>query len=114
MVEIIPLYDRVLIEPLIDSEVTAGGIVLPETARHKKELGTVRAVGEGYRDPGREDRFANGASVGNMIREYPLVPLRVKVGDQVIFNKFSGADVTVDGKEYKILGEAEILAVVKD
>ena len=90
-----PLDDRVVVEPLEAEEKTAGGIVLPDTAKEKPQRGTVISVG-----PGRLlDNGQRGA-------------LSVAAGDQVIYGKYSGSEIEVDGKEVKILRESDILAKV--
>jgi chaperonin GroES len=87
-----PLDDRVVVEPLEAQEKTSGGILLPDTAKQKPQQGKVIAVGPGrMRDNG--DR----------------TPLAVKVGDTVLFGKYSGSDVEVEGRELKILRESDIL-----
>ena len=88
-----PIDDRVVIEPMESEQVTEGGIVLPETAKEKPVQGKIKAVG-----PGR--LLDNGDR---------LTP-SVKVGDVVIYGKYSGSDVKVEGKEYKVMRESEILA----
>ena len=88
-----PIDDRVVIEPMESEDVTEGGIVLPETAKEKPMQGKIKAVG-----PGR--LLDNGDR---------LAP-SVKVGDVVIYGKYSGSDVKVEGKEYKVMRESEILA----
>jgi chaperonin GroES len=90
-----PLYDHVVVEPLEAEGKTAGGIVLPDTAKEKSTQGKVLAVGGGRILP-------NGK----------VVAPSVKVGDTVIYSKYGGSDVKVDGKELKIVGESEILAVL--
>ena len=90
-----PLADRVVIEALAKDEVTKSGIVLPDTAKEKPQEGKVIAVG-------------NGKVSDNGTR----VALEVKVGDKVLFSKYAGTEVKVDGKEYLILGERDILAVL--
>lgn len=92
-----PLGNRVIVEPAESEEVTAGGIVLPETAKEKPQKGTVLAVGPGDRD---ED--------GNYI------PMDVKVGDVVLFAKYSGTEVKLDGKKLLILRESDLLAIVQN
>ncbi|MFM8272739.1 MAG: co-chaperone GroES [Gemmata sp.] len=87
-----PLDDRVVLEPTEAEEKTAGGILLPDTAKQKPQQGKVVAVGPGKLND-------NGARVA----------LAVKVGDVVLFGKYSGSDVEVNGKEYKIVRESEIL-----
>lgn len=88
-----PLDDRVVVQPVDAEEKTAGGIVLPDTAKEKPQRGTVKAVG-----PGR------------LLENGERCPLSVKVGDQVLFSKYGGTDIEVDGKEVKILRESDILA----
>lgn len=95
MTTIKPLDDRVVIEVLEAEEVTAGGIVLPGSAQEKPQRGRVTATGSGRR-LGSGDR----------------APLSVKKGDQVLFGKYAGTDVTVGDTDYKILRESEILARV--
>jgi chaperonin GroES len=90
-----PLEDRVIIEPLEQEEVTAGGIFLPETAKEKPQQGKVLAVGQGKRD-----------DKGN------LIPLDVKVGDTVLFAKYAGTEVKLNGKKQQIMRVTDILAVV--
>jgi len=91
-----PLGDKVLIRPLEREERTKGGIVLPDTAKEKPVQGEVIAVG-----PGRTSD------------EGELIPVEVKKGDRIIYGKYSGTQVKVDGEEYLIVREAEILAIVK-
>ena len=88
-----PLDDRVVLEVLDAEEKTAGGIVLPDSAREKPQRGKVNAVGEGH-------RLKDGK------RQKP----DVKKGDIVLFGKYTGSDVIIDGTEYKIMRETEILA----
>ena len=93
MTSIKPLDDRVVIEVMEAEEVTAGGIVLPGSAQEKPQRGKVTAVGAG--------RLLDGGQ---------RAALSVKKGDEVIFGKYAGTDVTVSGKDYKIMRENEILA----
>ncbi|HCN19604.1 MAG: co-chaperone GroES [Planctomycetes bacterium RIFCSPHIGHO2_02_FULL_50_42] len=91
-----PLDDRVVIERLEAEEKTAGGILLPDTAKEKPSKGKVIAVGDGrLSDDGKK------------------IPLSVKKGDKVFFSKYAGAEVTVDGKEYLIMKESDILAKIE-
>jgi chaperonin GroES len=90
-----PLDDRVVVEPVEAEEVTAGGIVLPDTAKEKPQRGTVLAVGPG--------KLLDNGQRGK---------LSVAVGDEVIYGKYSGSEVEVDGREVKILRESDILAKV--
>ncbi|MDI6823570.1 MAG: co-chaperone GroES [Bacillota bacterium] len=89
-----PLADRVVVKPLTQEERTKGGIVLPDTAKDKPQEGEVLAVG-----PGRI--LDNGARV----------EMEVKVGDRVIFSKYSGTEIKIEGEEYLIMRESDILAV---
>jgi chaperonin GroES len=94
-VEVKPLADRVLVEPIETEETTSSGIVLPDTAKEKPQQGRVVAVGSG--------RLANNGE---------RVPMSVQVGDVVLFAQYAGSEVKIDGKEYLIMNENEILAVV--
>jgi len=91
-----PLGERVVIEALEAKEKTKGGIVLPDTAKEKPQEGKVVAVGKG--------------KVGE---DGKIVPLEVKTGDKVLYGKYSGTEVNIDEKEYLIVKEEDILAVVK-
>lgn len=91
-----PLGDRVLIKPLEAQEKTKGGIVLPDTAKEKPQEGKVVAVGK-----------------GRVSEEGKLAPLEVKVGDKVLYGKYSGTEISVEGEEYLIVKEEDILAIVK-
>ncbi len=90
-----PLDDRVVVSPLEAEETTAGGIVLPDAAREKPQRGSVVAIGQG--------RLLDSGTRGE---------LSVAVGDEVIYGKYGGSEVEIDGKEYKILRESDILAKV--
>ena len=85
-----PLSDRVLVEPAQAEEMTAGGIYIPDTAKEKPQKGTVVAVGPGNKDE----------------------PTTVKVGDMVLYGKYSGTELQVDGKDYLMMRESDILAIV--
>jgi chaperonin GroES len=90
-----PLADRVVVKKLEAEDRTAGGIVLPDTAKEKPQQGEVLAAG-----PGKFDEKGN------------RTPMEVKVGDKVLFAKYSGTEVKIDGVEYLVLSERDILAVV--
>ena len=90
-----PLDDRVVVEPREAEEMTAGGIVLPDTAKEKPQRGMVVAVGPG--------KLLDSGERGK---------LSVAIGDEVIYGKYSGSDVEVDGREVKILRETDILAKI--
>ena len=91
-----PLGGRVIVEPIEQEEMTAGGIILPETAKEKPQEGKILAAGPGERDE-------NGARIA----------MEVSVGDKVLYAKYSGTEVKVDGKKLLILRESDILAVVE-
>jgi chaperonin GroES len=91
-----PLGDRIVIEVLEAKEKTKGGIVLPDTAKEKPQEGKVVAVGK-----------------GKTTEEGKTVPLEVKVSDKILYGKYSGTEVNIDEKEYLIIKEEDVLAVVK-
>ena len=91
-----PLHDRVLIRRVEEENKTPSGIIIPDTAKEKPQQGEVLAVGPGTRDE-------NGK----------LVPLDVKVGDKVLFGKWSGSEVTIDGEELLIMKESDILGIIE-
>jgi chaperonin GroES len=91
-----PLGGRVVVEPIEAEDITAGGIFLPETAKEKPQKGTIVACGEGERDD-----------------KGKRIPMDVKVGDVVLFNKYAGTEIKVDGKKVTILRENEILAIIE-
>ena len=88
-----PLGDRIVVKPVAKEEVTKGGIVLPDTAKEKPQEGEVVAVG-----PGRVTEEGN------------RIPLDVKKGDTIVYPKYSGTELKVDGEEYLIMRESEVLA----
>ncbi|HNY02747.1 MAG TPA: co-chaperone GroES [Bacteroidales bacterium] len=85
-----PLADRVLVEAAAAEDKTAGGIIIPDTAKEKPQKGTVVAVG-----PGKKDE-----------------PLTVKVGDSVLYGKYAGTEITIDGENYLIMRESDIVAII--
>ena len=92
-----PLHDRILIEPTEQEERTKGGVIIPDTAKEKPVEGRVVAVGPGARDE-------NGK----------LHPLDVKVGDRVLYGKWSGTEVKVDGEDLLIVKESDVMGVIED
>src|SRR6266446_6992718 len=90
-VHVTPLHDRVLVRRLEEKETAKGGIIIPDTAKEKPQEGEVMAIGDGKIEKGRR------------------VPLDVKVGDRILFGKFTGSDIKIDDQEYLILREEEIL-----
>jgi chaperonin GroES len=95
-VNIRPLEDRIVVQPGEGEQVTASGIVIPDTAKEKPQEGTVLAVGEGRWDDEGKKR----------------IPLDVKVGDTVLYSKYGGTEVKYNGEEYLILSARDVLAVV--
>lgn len=90
-----PLHDRVLVEPGKPEETTAGGIIIPDTAKEKPQEGTIVAAGGGkITDDGK------------------VIPLNVKVGDKVLYSKYGGTEITIDGTEYLIMRESDIYGIV--
>jgi chaperonin GroES len=89
---ITPLHDRVLVRRLEEKETAKGGIIIPDTAKEKPQEGEVMAVGAGKMEKGRR------------------IPLDVKVGDRILFGKYTGSDIKIDDQEYLIFREEEILA----
>lgn len=89
-INIKPLADRVVIEPAAAETKTSSGIIIPDTAKEKPQRGIVVAVGSGKKDE----------------------PLTVKEGDMVLYGKYAGTEITVDGKDYLIMKESDILAVI--
>jgi chaperonin GroES len=92
-----PLGDRLLVRPVEEEETTASGIVLPDTAKEKPQKGKVLAVGDGRYDEDGEKR----------------IPLDVKEGDEVLYSKYGGTDITVDGEDLLVLRESDVLARVE-
>ena len=89
-VKIKPLADRVLVEPMEAEEKTASGIIIPDTAKEKPQKGTVKAVGPGTKDE----------------------KIEVKVGDVVLYGKYSGTELNVDGNDYLMMRQSDILAII--
>ncbi|MCZ2442349.1 MAG: co-chaperone GroES [Flavobacteriales bacterium] len=89
-IDVKPLHDRVVIEPAAAVEKTASGIIIPDTAKEKPQRGTIIAVGNGKKDE----------------------PMTVKVGDAVLYGKYSGTEIQIDGKDYLIMRESDIFAIV--
>ena len=89
-VNIKPLADRVLVEPSQADEKTSTGIIIPDTAKEKPQRGSVIAVGSGKKDE----------------------PLTVKVGDNILYGKYAGTEITVDGKDFLIMRESDIFAII--
>ena len=91
-----PLYDRILIKRVDTEEKTKGGIIIPDTAKEKPQEGKVVALGK-----------------GKLLDDGSTKALDVKVGDKVLFSKYGGSDINIDGEDYLILREEEILAIIE-
>jgi chaperonin GroES len=89
-IKVKPLHDRVIVEPAAAEEKTVSGIIIPDTAKEKPQRGTIVAVGAGKKDE----------------------PMTVKVGDQVLYGKYSGTEIQIEGKDYLIMRESDIFAVI--
>lgn len=96
-VNLMPLGERILVKPLPQEEQTRGGIYLPDTAKEKPMQGEVIAVGS-----------------GRLLEDGKLIPIEVKVGERVLYGKYSGTEIKIEGEEYLIVKESEILAVVNN
>lgn len=94
--ELKPLGDRVVIEAVEQAQQSAGGVILPDTAKEKPQEGIILAVG-----PGRKTDKGE------------VIPMDLKVGDKVIYSKYSGSEIKLDGTEYLIISEKDVLAIVK-
>jgi len=90
-----PLYDRVAIKPIDQEEKTLGGIIIPDTAKEKPMQGKVIAVGKGAKD-----------------KDGNIIPLDVKVGDKVLYGKWGGTEVKVNGQEFIIMKESDIMGII--
>lgn len=91
-----PLHDRVVVRRLEGDERTAGGIIIPDTAKEKPQEGEIVAVGAGARD-----------------EQGKIVPLDVKVGDRILFGKWSGTEVKIDGEDLLIMKESDVMGVIE-
>jgi chaperonin GroES len=91
-----PLYDRIVVKRIEEKEVVQGGIIIPDSAKEKPQEGEVVAVGQGK-------RLENGT----------VVALDVKVGDRILFGKYSGSEIKLDGEEYVIMREDEVLGILE-
>jgi chaperonin GroES len=90
-----PLYDRIVVKRIEEQETIKGGIIIPDSAKEKPQEGEVVAVGKGKR-----------------LEDGKLVPLDVQVGDRILFGKYSGSDIKLDGNEFLIMREDEVLGVL--
>ena len=92
-----PLHDRVIVERLEEEATTASGIIIPDSAKEKPQQGNVIAVGK-----------------GKVTEDGKVLPLDVKIGDKVLFGKYSGTEVKIEGKEYLMMREDDVLGVVEE
>ncbi len=90
-----PLHDRILVKRVEEEQKTAGGIIIPDTAKEKPQEGRVIAVGN-----------------GKVTEEGKVIPLEVSVGDRILFGKYSGSEINLDGEEHLIIREEDVLAVL--
>jgi chaperonin GroES len=91
-----PLHDRIIVERLEEETTTAAGIIIPDTAKEKPQQGKIIAVGK-----------------GKVTEDGKVLPMDVKVGDRVLFGKYAGTDIKIEGKEYLMMREDDILGVVE-
>ena len=91
-----PLHDRIIVERLEEETKTAGGIIIPDTAKEKPQQGKIIAVGK-----------------GKITEDGKVLPLDVKVGDRVLFGKYAGTEIKIEGKEFMMMREDDILGVVE-
>jgi len=94
--DIRPLHDRIIVERLEEETKTAGGIIIPDTAKEKPQQGKVIAVGKGKRT-----------------EDGKLLPLDVKVGDKILFGKYAGTEIKIEGKEFLMMREDDVLGVIE-
>ena len=94
--DIRPLHDRIIVERLEEETKTAGGIIIPDTAKEKPQQGKVIAIGKGKRT-----------------EDGKLLPLDVKVGDKILFGKYSGTEIKIEGKEFLMMREDDVLGVIE-
>jgi chaperonin GroES len=92
-----PLHDRIIVQRLEEAEQVVGGIIIPDTAKEKPQQGKVIAAGK-----------------GKLKEDGKIIPLDVKEGDTILFGKYSGQEIKIDGEEYLILREDEVLAVLEE
>jgi chaperonin GroES len=94
-VRIKPLHDRIIVKRVEEEEKTKGGIIIPDTAKEKPQQGKVVSVGNGRKDDGK------------------VIPLDVKAGDTILFGKYSGTEIKLDGEDHLILREEDVLGIVE-
>jgi chaperonin GroES len=95
-VNVRPLQDRIIVECIEEEAKTAGGLIIPDKAKEKPQQGKVVAIGKGKKT-----------------RDGKIIPMDVKVGDRVLFGKYAGSDIKIEGKEFKVMKEDDILGVIE-
>jgi chaperonin GroES len=95
--QVIPLEDRILVKPLEAEEKSKGGIILPDTAKEKPQEGKVIAIGK-----------------GKLTEDGKLLPLEVKVGDRILYSKYAGTEIKINGEEHLIIRQEDVLAIIKE
>jgi len=90
-----PLHDRILVRRLVEDDKTAGGIIIPDTAKEKPQKGEVVAIGK-----------------GRVTQEGKTIPLEIKAGDQILFGKYSGTELKLNGSEYLMMREEDVLGIL--
>jgi len=95
--QVIPLEDRILVKPLEAEEKSKGGIILPDTAKEKPQEGKVIAIGK-----------------GKLTEDGKVLPLEVKVGDRILYSKYAGTEIKIDGEEHLIIRQEDVLAIIKE
>ena len=90
-----PLHDRIIVKPSEPEEITKGGIIIPDTAKEKPVQGVVMAVGN-----------------GKITEEGKVLPLQVKAGDKILYGKYSGTEINIDGEEHLIMRESDVFAII--
>lgn len=93
---LVPLHDRIIVKPSQPEEVTKGGIIIPDTAKEKPMQGEIIAVGN-----------------GRVLEDGKVMPLQLKAGDQVLYGKYSGTEVSIEGTDYLMMRESDVFAIIK-
>lgn len=93
---LVPLHDRIIVKPSQPEEVSKGGIIIPDTAKEKPMQGEIIAVGN-----------------GKILEDGKVMPLQLKAGDQVLYGKYSGTEVSIEGEDYLMMRESDVFAIIK-
>ena len=105
-----PLYDRIVVQRIEEKETQRGGIIIPDSAKEKPQEGKVLAVGKGKM---LEDGKVLAVGKGKMLEDGRIFPLDVKVGQKVLFGKYAGNEIKLDGEEYTLMREDEVLGILE-